>query len=69
MNLINVMLSKINWTQKLNTIWFHLHEVEEQAKAICGDRYQNSGSFLEGRRTKRDIRKLSKERVMLGVGC
>lgn len=46
------MLSKINWTQKLNTIWFHLREVQEQAKAVYGNRNQNSGSLLEGRKTK-----------------
>lgn len=41
MNLKNIMLSKRGRMQKINTVWFHLREVQEQATLISAGKVQN----------------------------
>lgn len=61
MNLINIMLNKINWTQNNVYCMIPLCDIQEQATLVDENRNQNNGSTLERDKRKTRVKSLGKE--------
>ena len=61
MNLINIMLNKINWTQNNVYCMIPLCDIQEQARLVDENRNQNKGSTLERDKRKTRVKSLGKE--------